>query len=40
MENVGTSMVQVDASTMSNGMYLVKVSNGEKEITRKLHIQN
>ena len=40
MENVGTSMVQVDASAMSNGMYLVKVSNGEKEITRKLHIQN
>ena len=39
MDSMG-GMTQVDASEMSSGMYLVKVSNGTQSITRKVNVQN
>jgi len=34
----GGSM-EVDARDLSKGMYLVRVSNGEETVTRKINIQ-
>jgi len=39
MNSMG-GMTQVDASEMSSGMYMVKVSNGTQSITRKVNVQN
>jgi hypothetical protein len=39
MDSMG-GMTQVEASELSSGMYLVKVSNGTQSITRKINIQN
>ena len=39
MDSMG-GMTQVEASELSSGVYLVKVSNGTQSITRKINIQN
>jgi hypothetical protein len=39
MDSMG-GMTQVEASELSSGMYLVKVSNGTQSVTRKVNIQN
>jgi hypothetical protein len=40
MTNVAGGKLPVDASDLSNGVYMVKVSNGTNVVTRKINIQN
>jgi hypothetical protein len=39
MTTENTGIINVDASALSSGVYMVQISNGSEVVTRKMNIQ-
>jgi len=39
VSTTNTGLINVDASSLSSGVYMVQISNGNQVVTRKINIQ-